>query len=151
MKVCIECGVSIVIPDSSGEYYEKNDVNGILNYSILKRYKYLDKSEKVEVTINEIRRCDYIIAMRFHVIVVSAILGVIPIPIIYHPKVRELVKELQIEEISVEMYELEDIPYKIDFVKKNREIIISKIKANVERLKEQSGKMYNDIYNYLGV
>ncbi|WP_026490405.1 polysaccharide pyruvyl transferase family protein [Butyrivibrio sp. XBB1001] len=145
-KLNTKCDISIVIPDSSDEQWKK--IRNIGNIDVLKCYPFLDRGEKIEVTINEIRRCKYLVAMRFHIILVAAVLGVIPIPIVYHQKVKSLVTDLGIDELAVELDELNKIPEKIEKAREKQKYYIDIIARNVERLREKSSNMYSYLNDY---
>jgi len=145
-KIYEECNVSCIIPDASEEQLEK--LVGVDNSDLLIKYRLMDRGEKVEAIINEIRGCQFLIAMRFHVILVSAVLGVLPIPIIYHEKVRSLVHSLGLDDLSVEINEFAKIPDKLILAKNNREAYLEKINEKVNHHREIADSMYSDIAHY---
>ena len=142
-------GSYIVIPDSSDEQWKKLDA--VKNNDVLSIYNYLDRGEKISTTINEMRRCEIIIAMRFHVVLVAAILGIVPIPIVYHVKVQSLVESLGIQELSVGLDQLENIPEKVKILKNNYEKYRKIIAKNVAILRKKSDAMYIDIIKQLSM
>ncbi|WP_022770310.1 polysaccharide pyruvyl transferase family protein [Butyrivibrio sp. NC2007] len=144
--ICRECKATIVIPDASEEQWSK--LVEIENLELLNRYRFMDRSEKVEAIVNEMRGCEFVIAMRYHVILVAAVLGIMTIPIIYHEKVRSLVDSLELADLSVEINEIDKIPDKLAMLIKEKDIYLEKCVKSVECLRMKADAMYQDIEKY---
>ncbi|MBE5843390.1 MAG: polysaccharide pyruvyl transferase family protein [Butyrivibrio sp.] len=146
-EVCDKCHVSLWIPDSYQNKIECIFQNSESNSAISTDNCNID--EKSKLIIDAICRCNYVIAMRYHVILVAARLGKIPLPIIYSPKVRTLSEQLGINELAVEYNAIHDIPSKMKIAKENSEFYLRRIKNNVERLEDRAVGMYKQITDYL--
>ncbi len=142
-----ECEVTCVIPDASEEQWSK--FVKVDNVELLHRYRHMDRSERIEAIINELRSCEFVIAMRYHVILVAATLGILPIPVIYHEKVRSLVDSLGLSELSVEISEIDEIPDKLRKAKVNKDLYLARCSKNIEQLRKKSDSMYQSIDNYI--
>ncbi len=137
------CKCDYLIPDSSDEM-EKLMIP-LKNWGIIESYNNMTREEKKECTISVIKECDYVIAMRFHVILVAALAGAIPIPIIYCPKVRFLAEQLGIEDLAMEVEQYELIPQKINKAIKDHDAIKNRIKENVFIMKKRAEEMFENI------
>lgn len=136
----------IVIPDSS------EDASKIFiecENKCLRKFTNLLPIEKVQVTVNEINKCAWIVAMRFHVVLVAALMGIPTIPIMYCPKVRYLAEQLGITELALEIDEYRNIPQKVDMLCGRREEYLINIKKNVNVMKEKAEAMFEEILRYL--
>ncbi|MHC4640593.1 MAG: polysaccharide pyruvyl transferase family protein [Planctomycetota bacterium] len=90
----------------------ENTQDKAIFYDILKG---IDSSHNVKVlglgiSVNEMlkhyARLDYVIGMRFHSLVLGCITGIPTGAVIYHPKVRALVKEFGLQKYSCELEEV---------------------------------------------
>ncbi len=141
-----ECKITRVIPDASEEQWNKFE--GIENLQLLNRFRYMDRSERVEAIVNELRECEFVIGMRYHVILVSAMLGIVPIPIVYHEKVRSLVSSLGLDDLSVELNEIDKIPEMYIKAKKGKDYYLNKCTEGIVTLRLKSDEMYQSIEKY---
>lgn len=146
-KVLDNVKCSILIPDCNSQ--ESSLGNIFDNLKDLREYKFLDQKSKIEKTISEIQKCNIVIAMRFHVVLVAALFGIVPIPILYCPKVRYLAEQLGIMELSVELGEWEQIPQKVDQAKRKKEEYLKKMADNVIILQKNVQEMYHAVMNTL--
>jgi polysaccharide pyruvyl transferase WcaK-like protein len=142
-RLCKQCEIGECIPDSDvqdwGWFWEE------FSHRRMKDYSSLDRKEKVVVTIDSINRCEFVIAMRFHVVLVAARLGVIPIPIIYSIKVKNLVDQLGIGELSVNYNELQEIPSKIEMARNNKDFYLELLETRVKALENKSSNMFRSV------
>lgn len=145
-RIHAECHVTCIIPDASEEQWTK--IDKVSNMEILNRYRYMDRNERVEAIINELRSCEYVIAMRYHIILVAAMLGIVPIPIIYHEKVRSLVSSLGLDDLAVEISEIDMLPYKLVKAKKEKDYYMKKCKEGIHILRMKSDAMFQVIEKY---
>ena len=99
--------------------------------------------DKINFTTICISKCDYILAMRFHVVLVAAMLGVPTIAIKYCPKVTQLVKQLGIEELSINAEEVYLFSEKKKYLDDNREKIEEKLKKNTDVMIKRAKEMYS--------
>lgn len=142
-SVVAKIGCQIVIPDSHDDILKL----GIRfeNQNILSEYSELDRNKKTITVIKQIRRCGFIISMRYHVILVAALLGVIPIPIIYCPKVERLAKQLGIDRIASNLFDYESILKCYDLAVNNKEQICETIFEKISFIKMDVDLMFEKV------
>ncbi|NBH36090.1 polysaccharide pyruvyl transferase family protein [Clostridiaceae bacterium] len=139
-------GCNTIIPDSSKE---------ISQIRINEKPLFMDQTqfyspiEKAYMTVNVISKCEWIVAMRFHVILVAALLGIPSIPIMYCPKVRYLAEQLGIIDLALETYEYRNISEKINILNNAREDYVIKIQKNMERMRKKAQIMFEEVIQYL--
>lgn len=105
--------------------------------------------ENVDQILKQINSCEFVVAMRFHVILCAAVMGVIPIPIIYSPKVKALAEQLGIINLAVSIDELDLIPKKLNYARENKDLIMERIRQNCMIMSKRSDMMYNEIKNII--
>lgn len=120
------------------------------DYNRYNEYLLKNKIEKANQIIEEISECKIIIAMRYHIILVAAMLGIPTIAIKYCPKVDTLVEQLGIQDIAVEMFSYEEIFLKYDYLFNNYDIYKKLIQKNIATLKTRVDLMYRDILRKIG-
>jgi polysaccharide pyruvyl transferase WcaK-like protein len=138
--------IEMVIMDSSEE------ITNILTGKDLSRYEeYIQKGkiEKVKQIIAEIEECRIVVAMRYHVILIAALLGIPTISIKYCPKVETLVEQLGISDIAVDVGDYEGIVQKYNYLCCHYDEYRSKILENVPKLKNRVKEMYEDVIEHL--
>lgn len=135
-----------VIMDSSSLL---NECNLLENRCEYEKYLKLNKYEKITYIINQIKNCSLIVSMRFHVVLVAAMLGIPVVAIRYCPKVTRLCEQLGILDVSVEVNNLEEIPKKIDTVMSSYELYCIRIDDCVRQQKLLAVNMYEDIITQL--
>ena len=123
--------ISIQIPDESGIIIEG-----------LKQQTY-----DINNVIDQISKCKMIIAMRYHIILVCAIMGIPCIPISYCNKVHELSQQLNINEYEVQLSQIHLINEKIKSMQSNYDCVKNKILKNATSMKAESLKMLEIISN----
>lgn len=96
-------------------------------------------------SIDKICQCEIIIAMRFHIILVAALAGVIPIPIVYCPKVERLAYQLGIQELILEINDSDKLKLIMQYVNENQEMLRAKIYNNVISLRDKAQSMMREI------
>lgn len=141
----IDC--KILIPDCNDQ---KTNIHlNFVNLMELSSYDSLSQDLKIERVISAIQKCNIVIAMRFHVILVAALMGIVPIPILYCPKVRYLAKQLGIMELAVELGEWEKIPEKVDLIKRDRKVYLENIDRAKIVLRKKVQEMYDCVLHIL--
>lgn len=115
------------------------------NLSDLEGYESLSRNAKIEKVVSAMQKCSIIIAMRFHVVLVAALFGIIPIPVLYCPKVRHLAEQLGITELAVELGEWEKIPEKVEHAKIYKEKYINILADNIAKMRNNVKSMYEYI------
>ena len=95
--------------------------------------------------VKEIMRMDYGIAMRYHVILIAAIMGKICIPIDYCPKVARLAKQLGIEELILHYDQPDQLSKVLRMYKENEDVYKETVKTNVEIMKMKAKKMFENV------
>ena len=102
-EIIIKNGVTIQIPDESQIAIEG-----------LEQYTY-----SIDEVINQISKCKVIIAMRYHVVLVAALMGIPTIPIVYCNKVHELSSQLNLNRYEVTVPQIGMITDKILDIQRN--------------------------------
>lgn len=102
--------------------------------------------EKVTELLQEI---SYTISMRFHVILVAAILGKVSIPIGYCPKVSRLARQLGLEDLELKVHDYEKLDQSINqYLTHENEYKIN-IQKNVNTMQQRAVKMFQEVENIL--
>lgn len=146
-RIINEIKCSILIPDCNPQI--SNLRKNFDNLKELDNYKSLSQNLKIEKTISAIQKCNVIIAMRFHVVLVSALLGIIPIPILYCPKVRYLTDQLGITDLAIELDEWDQLPAKVDLAYKGMDSYMDILADRTAILRNNVQEMYRIIFNKL--
>ena len=142
------CDCSVFIPDSDDDFWQAAEE--LLDIKIPKRkYDLLTSNEKIQATIKELRLCKFVVAMRFHIVLAAALLGVVPIPIAYCPKVAYLARQLGIEDLTVNINEIGMIPVVLEKAKNNRDFYVKVLSDNIEIMKKKATLMFDDVGNIL--
>lgn len=146
-RILNEIKCSIMIPDCNSQI--SNLRKKFENLNELENFKSLSQNLKIEKTISAIQKCNIIIAMRFHVVLVSALLGIIPIPILYCPKVRYLTEQLGITDLAIELGEWEQLPRKVDLAYKRMDNYMDILTDRTAALRNNVQTMYRVIIDKL--
>lgn len=106
------------------------------------QYLKMDKNAKTEYIIQNIAECRAIVAMRFHVVLVAARMGIPSVPIEYCPKVKYLSEQLGLQNLSVTIENLSDIPDKVKELMDHMEYYQKLIRENVIILEKKADEMF---------
>ena len=98
-------------------------------------FKIKGKIEKADHIIQDISECRIIVAMRYHVVLVAALMGIPTIAIKYCPKVESLVEQLGIQDIAIKIGEYGNIRPKFNEVMLNYSEYQGIIRENVGKLR----------------
>lgn len=141
----VGCNYEILDSDSNRDliFMQNDDKEEYQQFMNLKR------DEKVEYIIDSIRKCEWIIAMRFHVVLVAAAMGIIAIPIAYCPKVARLASQLGLEDLTIEIDEINKIPQKIQILGKNHAHYVNTMKKNIVVMRERADAMFSEVLQIL--
>ncbi len=101
------------------------------------RYQYTPQN-----VIKAISKINFGLAMRYHVILISAICGKVCIPIDYCPKVSRLAVQLGIEDLILHYNEANKLQDMINQYKANEEFYKNKVKENVIFLRKEADRMF---------
>lgn len=121
-KIVNENNISIQIPDESGQ-----EIAGLAKYDY-----------NINEVIKQISRCGIIVAMRYHVILVAAILGVPSIPIAYCNKVHELSLQLKLNEYEVDVAHVSNVNDYIKRMQNEYDSVKKKIADNSLLMRENA-------------
>jgi len=99
----------------------------------------------VKTTLEQIWNCKFIIAMRYHVILVAAANGIPVIPIAYCPKVMELAKQIGIEKYVVDIDKINEIEVKFNELQINAEQEELRLKNKYLEMKKEAELILNNI------
>lgn len=102
-------------------------------------------SYNTETTLKQIWSCKFIIAMRYHVILVAAANGIPVIPIAYCSKIVELAKQLGIEKYVVEIDKINEIESKFNELQMYAEQEEKCLKENYIKMRETANFILNKI------
>lgn len=139
-----EIGSNVIIPDSSTEMFERFDRMESIEF-----FQKLSPLEKVEETIGKITECKWMVAMRFHVVLVGAMLGIVSIPVLYCPKVRYLAEQLGIRGLAIEIDEWNKVPEHVKELLKNMDYYKKSINSRVYELEQRADAMFEYVCQYL--
>lgn len=140
-------GCNFLISDSSNEAeFLKLKIE---NFDEIDKYRELKQEEKIELIINEIMQCKWIVAMRFHVVLVAAMLGIVTVPIKYCPKVKYLSEQLGLEELAVEVDEYEQISDKVKLLTENQQLYRIIVNENIDKMKKRADAMFEEVITFL--
>lgn len=124
---------------------------GYDDYNRYNKYLLKNKIEKANQIIEEIRECKIIVAMRYHIILAAAMLGIPTVAIKYCPKVETLVEQLGIQDIAVETFEYDKILSNYDCLIDNYDSYKKRILTNVDILRTRVDLMYKDLLRKIEV
>lgn len=105
-------------------------------------FKIKGKIEKADHIIQDISECRIIVAMRYHVVLVAALMGIPTIAIKYCPKVESLVEQLGIQDIAIKIGEYGNIRPKFNEVMLNYSEYQGIIRENVGKLRRCVFEMF---------
>ena len=126
---CKKERISCFIPDESGI-----ELKGL--------EKCFYEEQKV---FDQIVKCEFLVAMRYHVILVAAANGIPAIPIAYCNKIKELSSQLGLEKYVLNTNEIDLLPAKIELLRKNLLVEQEQLYANTRKMKKQAKKMLEKI------
>lgn len=109
----------------------------------------VDKCYSPEKALAVILKSDFVIAMRFHVILVAARFGKVSIPICYCPKVERLVEQLGLSDLKLDVYDYELLPQMVCKVVQERDKYEKIIETNVNKLEKCVNEMFDNIKEIL--
>lgn len=141
-----QIGCNISIPDSSKEI-TKASIE--INNDIEEKIEASLPIEKVMITIDVISQCEWIVAMRYHVVLVAAMLDIPTIPIMYCPKVKYLAEQLGIMDLAIEFNEYDKIPKKIHQLNNEKQKYLLNLNKNVSEMKEKAELMFEHVLSCL--
>lgn len=148
MKIIVrEIGCDVAIPDSHEEI-KKLDMR-FKNDDRIALYYEMSSEKKVKEILKQIYECEWIVAMRFHVVLVSALLGIIPIPIAYCPKVKRLAIQLGLENLTLEINEYKNLYEKVKYIEENKESIKESMNNRVSILQAKVEEMFGEVISEL--
>ena len=142
-KIINSINCKIVIPDSHNEILKAKIK--FENQKELLEYLKLNRDKKIDLIIEQIQKCDFIIGMRYHVILIAALLGVIPLPIMYCPKVERLAEQLEIKDISSSLFDYESIMKNYEWAERHKDKIRKKMYERIEYMRTEVDQMFEKI------
>lgn len=91
----------------------------------------------------------FTVSMRFHVILVAAIMGKVSIPISYCPKVSRLAKQLGIDDFELGVHDYEKLEATVDKYLSNKDKYKAIMCSNVEELQQRAKRMFSEVESIL--
>lgn len=128
-RIVQQNNISIFIPDQSQFFKEDFNMN---QYS-------------VSEVIQQISKCNLIVAMRYHVILVAAIMGIPSVPVVYCNKVHELSCQIDLTDYEVDISQFEKIDCKVNEITENYDKIKKQMILKVKLMQRCAKKMLYDI------
>lgn len=98
-----------------------------------------------ESVMNALTDCDYTIAMRYHILLMTARLGKICLSICYCPKVSRLAEQLGLEELRLGVHEYDRLAEKVNKYKKNQSYYEENVRKNVAKMECQAKEMFEKV------
>lgn len=86
------------------------------------------------------------VAMRYHVVLIAARLGIVCIPIDYCPKVARLAEQLGISDLCVHFDEPEKLKFMVDRYLEDELGYKRRIGENVRKMEKEADKMFNEVH-----
>lgn len=105
----------------------------------------MDSFYSPEEALKAISKSNYVIAMRFHVVLVAARLGIPCIPICYCPKVERLAEQLGISALKLSIHDYNRLPLILKNMESNENEYKVIINSHVKILEQQAKKMFETI------
>lgn len=111
-----------------------------------KEFRFGNKNRYTPLNaVKKIEQMSYGIAMRYHVVLISALMGKVCIPIDYCPKVTRLAEQLGIEELVLHYDQAEQFPRVLKLYNDNESFFKNVINEKVSELKLKSETMFNTV------
>ena len=118
----------IVIPD-------QDDVSSYITYDLTCKYS-------PQNALNIISKCDFLIAMRYHVVLLAARMGKLSIPICYCPKVERLAEQLGLNHLMLNIDGYDKLEDKMNLLLENKINLENSVKEKVEENEKVSQQMF---------
>lgn len=96
-----------------------------------------------DFTVNPLYECDYLIGTRFHSIVFALQIGVPFIAILYDDKVKRVLEDNDLLDLSVGAFDVEALPAKLEYLQANTPEILARIQNVGECLKHEGEELRN--------
>lgn len=144
--------------DLSGEFKWKeweNELHRILGNDIVGVPDQHDYSKHIDIPVAAdykpenvtklLQQISYTISMRYHVILVAAVMGKISIPIAYCPKVSRLAEQLGISDLELEIHDYKDLERVIVLYNTQKEKYKLIVQKNVNEMHNRAVKMFLEV------
>lgn len=102
--------------------------------------------EKVTEILQDI---SFTVSMRFHVILVAAIMGKVSVPISYCPKVSRLAVQLGIDDLELGVHDYAKLEQVVNRYVSKEEEYKEVVSANVKELQQRAKKMFSEVEHIL--
>jgi len=142
---------NVPYPDVTGDIEWQKWSNALRNIGVQFLIRDCsDTQQSLEIPINSddelsaIRKSAFVVSMRFHVILVAALTGVLPVPINYCPKVRRLAKQLGIEEYCLELHDHHKLESIFTRLKSNENIVRKNLGTRISELRMKANEIIDD-------
>ena len=106
-----------------------------------------DAQKNLRIPINpdpvllQLTKSGIVIAMRYHIILTAAMLGVVPIPIDYCPKVRRLAEQLGIEDYCLGIHDYSKLKSTFSRIKMNEQTIREQMFKRINTLRSKANEL----------
>lgn len=100
-----------------------------------------------DFTINPLYECEYLIGTRFHSIVFALQVGIPFIAIRYDDKVRRVLEDNDLLDLSVGAFDINALPEKLEYLKSNTPEISARIQKVSERLRVEGDALRDRLSN----
>jgi polysaccharide pyruvyl transferase WcaK-like protein len=94
--------------------------------------------------LEALAECHKVVAMRFHLVLAAAAMGVVPIPIGYCPKVKRLSRQLGLSDICLEMHQPERLGAAAEYVDKKGPELRALMAGKVAQLRLRASEILED-------
>ena len=116
---------------------------------LLKKGDFFFEHYTPQNAVTAISQMDYGIAMRYHVVLIAALMGKICIPIDYCPKVSRLAKQLGIDDLIIHFNEPGELKRIKERYIQNEDHYKKILKTNVDILKDKTQNMFANVERLL--
>lgn len=135
------------IQELNSEIYiipDQHDLNDKMNFKVFEEYSPM-------AVIKVIEKVEFSISMRYHVILVAAMLGKVSVPICYCPKVRRLAEQLGLQKLQLEVHEYYKLKDVVRYYKENSKELQTVMLNNVNNMRRQADEMFNRVKDKMEV
>ena len=96
-----------------------------------------------DFTIDPLYKCKYLIGTRFHSIIFALQVGIPFIAVLYDDKVRRVLQDNELLDLSVGAFEIDALPEKLEYLKENTSEVCTRIHKVGEQLRYEGNKLHD--------
>lgn len=97
--------------------------------------------------LSQLAGCSIVVAMRFHIVLAAAMMGVLPIPVAYCPKVRRLAEQIGIGDYCLDIKDSDCLVAAVDRLKANERMLRADMAKRVAKMKLTANRLIDRSIN----